>query len=265
MAISMSAPDPQRTAITCYDLSAGGRPAAWRLPADQTCANAARAHVQGTLTPMGLSDDLIHSAATVAGELAANAFVHVLSAQPIYVGGPGLPELWIHLGEDTETRLVVSVFDADRRHEPILRAPTEVEETGRGMRIVAALSAQWGCRLSRARVGPEHVAGKAVWAALPLPADVGRRIRRGPSPTDAAEVIRAALADRGIRRVHRSGDGRLQVLSVRAGLTVWVGETIYWRRDHGGYTHRRLNDLSDAIEHIVARHEALALSPDGHA
>jgi hypothetical protein len=86
------------------------------------------------------------------------------------------------------------------------------------------------------------------------------RVRREPTPPAAAEFVQAALACRGIRRVHRKGDGRLQVISVSAGLTIWVGETVYWRDGNGGYTHHRLSDLCDAIEHIVAHHEVLAQS-----
>jgi hypothetical protein len=117
--------------------------------------------------------------------------------------------------------------------------------------------------MSRSRVGLENVWGKAVWPAASLPAGRAQPGRRTLSPPDAAELVRAAMADRGIHRVHRDGDGHLQVLSVRAGLTVWVGETIYWRGDNDGYIHHRLCDLVDAVESIVARHEVLAFSPDG--
>jgi anti-sigma regulatory factor (Ser/Thr protein kinase) len=259
----MDAPDPQRAGMFLRGHSAGGGSVAWRLPGDRTCASAARDHVRQTLTPTGMPEELIHSAATVASELAANAFVHALGARPIYVAAPGLPELWMHLIQHPEARLVVSVFDANPRHEPVLRKPTDMQESGRGMRIVAALSSRWGWQLSRSRVGPEHVPGKAVWAALPLPPPHAMPVSCTLSPTDAAEFVGAALAGRGIHRVHRSGDCRLQVLSVRAGLTVWVGETIYWQGDGGGHIHHPLCDLFDAVESIIARHEVLALRPDG--
>jgi hypothetical protein len=265
----MSTLAPETTAITPDDPHTDRRPTAWRLPADQTCANAARAHVRETLTAMALPGDLVYAAVTVASELAANALTHTVGAQRSdAVMGP--PELWLHLVEHPEPRLVVSVFDADRHRVPTLDEPGALTESGRGMQIVAALSAHWGCRLTRSRVGPWHLPGKAIWAALPLPVGWTRARPTLPklTPLVAADTLYAALTARGIDRIYRRGDGRLQVISVRTGLTVWVAETIHWRNDNGGYVHRHLDDVSDAVEHIVARHETLGLprpaSPAAH-
>jgi hypothetical protein len=213
------------------------------------------------LAALGLPGDLIHAAATVAGELAANAFSHALDAQQRHAVLPGLPELWIHLGEHPEPHLVISVFDADRDHEPSMAPPAALEESGRCSRIGAAVSAQRGCHPTRSRLGPWHVPGKAMWVALPLPAawPPSHPALPRPTPQAAAELLHTELESRGIGPVYRNGDSRLQVISVRAGLTVWVGQTIHWQNDTGGYTHRHLSDVSDAVEYIIARHEALGL------
>jgi hypothetical protein len=179
---------------------------------------------------------------------------------------PVAVELWLHLVEHPESRLVVSVFDADWDRLPTPGDAEALSESGRGLQIVAALSAQWGCRPTRSRLGPWHVPGKAVWAALPLPAawKQNRPTRHRPTPPATAKALYAALAARGIDRMYRNGDDRLQVISVRTGLTVWVAESIRWRDENGGYIHRDLSDVGDAVEYIVVRHETLGLRRPAH-
>lgn len=251
----------ETTAISPDDARAIDRPAAWRLPVDQTCANAARTLVRTRLTAMALPDDFVNVAMTVASELTANAWTHVVDGPRSDAAAPVPPELWLHLVEFAEPRLVVSVFDTDRHRLPGPQEPGVLAESGRGLQVVAALSAQWGCRPSRSRLGPWHLPGKTVWATLPLPTawTRARPARRSPTPPEMADVLAGGLAARGIDRLYRQGDARLQVISVGAGLTVWVAKTIHWRDSSGGYTHRHLADVDDAIEDIVARHETLGL------
>jgi hypothetical protein len=201
---------------------------------------------------MELPDDFVEAALTAASELAANAAAHVLS--PVTAG---LPELWLHFAQCPGPRLVVSVFDTDRGHRPTLADPTELEESGRGLRIVAALSAEWGTRLTRSRLGPWHVAGKAVWAALALPKTRVPLTSPAPTPYIAAELLHAALTARGIDHLYRHRDDQLQVISVRSGLTVWVGETFSWRDGDGRYITQPLGDITHVTEQIVERYEQL--------
>jgi hypothetical protein len=223
-----------------------------RLPPDASCAATARSLIRVTLTALELPDDFIHAVQAVAGELAANAITHA----PV----PALPELWTHLARFPEPRLVVSIFDTDSDHEPGLIAPND---SRRGLRIVAALSVACGTRLTRSRIGPRNIPGKAVWAALNLPAtgSPAPPLTTGqPSPHAAAELLHATLSARGIGHIYRRCDDRLQVISVRAGLTIWVGETFSWQADAGQYVHQPLCDIADVTEKIVDRYERLGRS-----
>jgi anti-sigma regulatory factor (Ser/Thr protein kinase) len=263
LVITMSILTTDATTMTDIppDIRADTSWAAWRLPPDDRCSEAARSLVRQTLTAMRLPDDLIHAAATIADELAVNAYVHVLGGRPVPAAAvtPGMPELWLHLIEYGQPYLVISVFDADREHSPTARAPQLTEESGRGIQIVGALSAEWGCRLARSRVGPWHAPGKTVWAAIALPTLPygGTRARRGTSPLVAAERLHAELAARGIDRMYRNGDDRLQVISVRSGLTVWIADTISWQDGSGHYLHRDLWNVAETAEKVIEVHEHL--------
>lgn len=99
-------------------------------------------------------------AALVVNELAANAVRHV--ARPFTLA------LAI-----TPSRTLVAVSDPSR-DEPVLRPPRGVQATnGRGIRLVAGLSQDWGVRLV-------HLHGKTVWAALPGPGPAVPRCRSAP-------------------------------------------------------------------------------------
>jgi anti-sigma regulatory factor (Ser/Thr protein kinase) len=54
-------------------------------------------------------------------------------------------------------QVMIHVWDPDRRR-PVSRAAWPDEETGRGLLLVDALSARWGC------YSPDGHAGKIVWA-----------------------------------------------------------------------------------------------------
>jgi anti-sigma regulatory factor (Ser/Thr protein kinase) len=101
--------------------------------------------------------DLRDDAETVVSELATNAFLHSTAgkhAPPAWDSGPALIRLWL-LGN--VSRLVIVVWDMIRR-PPVPARAAELDEHGRGLLLVSALSSRWGYY--------EHpgTAGKFTWA-----------------------------------------------------------------------------------------------------
>lgn len=176
---------------------------AWALPADATCATAARQVFRDAVSEVGLEPDLLDDCVLMASELAANTLharavagtggggdrlVSVapdMGGEPMPSAGPvpqtpraGCPELWLYLrGLGSRRELVCKVFDGYRgwRHGPApsaSRIPVQGVQavTGRGLQIVQELSrGRWGHHPTRARLGGRGVRGKAVWFAVPAP------------------------------------------------------------------------------------------------
>ncbi len=103
---------------------------------------------------------LTEDAEMVVSELVTNAVRHGLSDLRSFA-----PTLQLVLLKH-ERRLVVVVTDPGDQ-VPALSERGDFAETGRGLRIVAALSGAWGW-------APLVTGGKAVWAAFDLPATVAR-------------------------------------------------------------------------------------------
>jgi two-component sensor histidine kinase len=97
----------------------------------------------------GAVDDVI----LVASELVGNAILHTSADDDLDVS-------W-----DVESDCVTITVRDDSDAEPLLRRANETDTHGRGLTIVAALSADWGV----AHTGR----GKRVWAQIPLPGDGG--------------------------------------------------------------------------------------------
>ena len=252
-------------------LSSGGcfvRP----LPIDTTCAAAARRFFREALSSLAIPSGLVHDGITMASELAANT----LHAQRNTAHGairqrpaPGIPEIWLYLRGTGRTReLVCKVFDTERGWsvgaEPgMSKAPLD-SVSGRGLQVVAGLSAgQWGCHLTRSRLGNWKVPGKAVWFALrippaALPDHVGRSRY---SPDWLIDELEDMLADRGLSAgIVRADLDAISVLSISQHLTVWRhGGTVSWRSPSGRYRKMDLSDLVDVAEHIVCAHEEAAV------
>jgi hypothetical protein len=251
-------------------LSTGGcfaRP----LPIDSTCASAARRYFREAVSSLTLPSGLVHDGVTMASELAANTLhAHRNAARSSlrHKGMAGIPEIWLYLRGTGRTReLVCKVFDTERGWSAgsapgMTKAPVD-SVSGRGLQVVAGLSAgQWGCHLSRSRLGNWKVPGKAVWFALRIPpaALPDHFGRPRYSPEALTDELEAMLADRGLAGgIVRADMDDLSVLSLSQHLTVWRhGEVVSWRAPSGLYQQREISDLVDVVEQIVCAHEEAA-------
>jgi hypothetical protein len=250
---------------------AGGGCFARSLPADATCAAAARRFFREAVSSLGVPSGLVHDGVTMASELAANT-LHVQHyagpGAPRQLGPAGAPEIWVYLrGYGRTCELVCKVFDSQRDWKAgpaqgMDKAPAD-SVSGRGLQVVAALSAgQWGCHATVSRLGSWKVPGKAVWFALrippsALPAHTGRpRL----NPDWLVDELEAMLADRGLAAtLVRADADQISVLSISRHLTVWRhGPCVSWRTSSGRYRQMELADLVEAAEQIVCAHEEAA-------
>jgi len=263
---------PERTGRLAEAGLPGGGCFVRPLPVDTTCASAARRFFREALSSLSIPTGLLHDGVTMASELAANT-LHAhrnagfgLARQR---AAGGIPEIWVYLRGSGRTReLVCKVFDTERSwtgraDRGMGKAPLD-SISGRGLQVVAGLSAgQWGCHLSRSRIGSWKVPGKAVWFALRIPPaalpDYVGRARY--SPEWLIDELETMLAERGLSssivRADREG---ISVLSISRHLTVWRhGGTVSWRAPAGQYQRMDLADLIDVTEQIVCAHEETAL------
>jgi hypothetical protein len=250
----------------------GGGCFARPLPADPTCGAAARRFFREALSSLALPSGLIHDGVTMASELAANT-LHAYRNQSEgsrRQRAAGAPEIWLYLRGTGRTReLVCKVFDTERSwtvgaDRGMSRAPLD-SVSGRGLQVVAGLSAgQWGCHLTRSRLGSWRVPGKAVWFALRIPpATLPDHIGRPRySPDWLVDELETMLAERGPSGsiVRGDADG-MTVLSISRHLTVWRhGGAVSWRTPSGQYRQMDLADLVEVCEQIVCAHEQAAIS-----
>lgn len=136
------------------------------LPQGPRCAAQARSVLVSTMTELGLPRVRVEDGELAVSELATNAHQHAGhdgSADPIVAA-----ELWVWARTFPVPQLVVSVFDADRAAVPRIASAGLLEEHGKGIGIVAAVSACWGTHPSRCRLGNWPVTGKVTWFALSL-------------------------------------------------------------------------------------------------
>ncbi|MGY1455536.1 ATP-binding protein [Streptomyces sp. SS8] len=133
-----------------------------------------RLTVREQLGLWGLTD-LVGDVEVVAGELAANVVRHV--------------------GQDTAATLVLAVGDGRLRLEahdgshvvPAIRRPGDYDENGRGLRLLAALVADWGTLLT--------ASGKVIWCEFPLGTNEEcQRLRRAASTLEVYGRISGRLA-----------------------------------------------------------------------
>ena len=143
-----------------------GAGAAWphqsflELGALPTAAPCARLHTTLVLWEWDL-DALVHTAALVVSELVSNAVQssrELTSSRFAGQWAPGTPPVRVWLSAD-ERRLVIQVWDGSDL--PPVPRPVEPEaDSGRGLLLVGALSAEWGCYT------PEKSSGKVVWSVV---------------------------------------------------------------------------------------------------
>lgn len=121
------------------------------LPPELASVTRARHYVRDTLTAFGVPD-CADDAQLAVSELIANAVKHARTP------------LALELAADDDS-LTVTVTDGERELAPQVQQH-ELAESGRGLRIVAAVASEWG-------VEPRGD-GKALWFQLPLRKPRGR-------------------------------------------------------------------------------------------
>jgi hypothetical protein len=130
------------------------------LGALPTAAPCARLHTTLVLWEWDLGT-LVRAAGLVVSELVSNAVQASLELTGSRFAGlwtPGTPPVRMWLSADDQ-RVVIQVWDGSDR--PPVPQPVDPEaDSGRGLLLVGALSAEWGCYT------PEKSSGKVVWAVV---------------------------------------------------------------------------------------------------
>ncbi|MDF3147449.1 MULTISPECIES: ATP-binding protein [unclassified Streptomyces] len=151
----LTRPEPPRTSP---------RSAALRLVgAEQGCCQA-RDFVRRTLGDWAL-DHCSADALMVVTELAANAVLHAAPHSAPHPLAAGEPEIWLRLSLRRPAHLVCAVTDPSDNPPVYPHTSDPLDEHGRGLRIIDALSEHWGWT----RRQPN---GKTVWAMLPTGSQV---------------------------------------------------------------------------------------------
>lgn len=146
------APTEDRTSPLAAAAPSAPTTAALRLSGTGPGCAQARAFTERTLAAWQL-DGCVDDALTIVSELVANALTH---ARP---DPAAETEVWLKLTLRT-AHLVCAVTDPDTA-VPTCRPTTDaLDENGRGLRIVDALSEHWGWTRRALK-------GKTVWAMLP--------------------------------------------------------------------------------------------------
>jgi hypothetical protein len=135
----------------------------WDVPSAVACplsrgpqsARQARRLTRNTLRDWGLCS-LAEDAETIVGEFVANAVTHAASLAA--ANSKAAPDnLGLRLLRRTGEVMCAVLDPSDMA--PVLKAPAGIEEAGRGLQMVDALSDVWGW-------SPMAGRGKAVWAIL---------------------------------------------------------------------------------------------------
>ena len=111
--------------------SAARAEATWTFPADATSVPEARHRVADELERWGLDEDDVDAGLLVATELVTNAVEH----------GTGPLDVHVRPSQDCLCIEVTTAMSTDR---PRLLDPSPGTSTGRGLRVVEALSRSWG-------------------------------------------------------------------------------------------------------------------------
>lgn len=134
------------------------------LPSAPSATRAARLHAEDVLRAWRVPSGAMGDALVIVDELVTNAVRH---ADPQPPGGQepfagpegGVRGCALNL-QLVPGNLLIVVHDHDRR-PPVLHKPSDDAESGRGLLLVAGLSADWGYAF------PSRAPGKFVWARVP--------------------------------------------------------------------------------------------------
>ena len=127
-----------------------------RFAPSEEAVGAARRFVAGMI--VDARPDVQDSVSLMVSELSTNALVHAASGFDVFV-------------ERSDLTVFVSVSDRGDG-APVLRSPESSEPHGRGLRIVEALSDEWG-------ISSESDQGKTVWFRISLQPSRMRGLARG--------------------------------------------------------------------------------------
>lgn len=124
------------------------------LPCVPESVGRARALVSSVLAAWGIQGDVADSGELVVSELVTNAVTHTTTKTTKVI-----------IERRGETSVCIGV--SDRSHAaPYVKSPAADVTSGRGLRLVGALSARWGYETDRW--------GKVTWAVIAAPARRGR-------------------------------------------------------------------------------------------
>ncbi|KUL30359.1 regulator [Streptomyces regalis] len=133
------------------------------VDAEQGCGQA-RDFVRRALGDWAL-DHCSADALMVVTELAANAVLHAAPHATARSSAAGEPEIWLKLSLRRPAHLVCAVTDPSDSPPVYPHTSDPLDEHGRGLRIIDALSEHWGWTR-------RQPFGKTVWAMLPTGREV---------------------------------------------------------------------------------------------
>lgn len=162
------------------------------LATTPTAPSVARLHTRRVLSAWGVAAADVDNVELVVSELVTNAARHASPPhnRPTYIELAGVERLSLTL-RFVPAGIVVEVFDRDP-HAPRLIRPTPLDEHGRGLSIVARLSARCG---SIPVYDHGHVSGKIVWSLVRRGGTLRRRAR--PLPARTSERVPAGIGAAG--------------------------------------------------------------------
>ncbi|HLJ98583.1 MAG TPA: hypothetical protein VKU39_01615 [Streptosporangiaceae bacterium] len=272
----------------------------WALPPDETCAGEARRIFRRAVGGLALDAGVFDDALLMASELAANTLHATEAARTAVDADPGgegdgtsprtspctspRAELWLYLrGVGMTRELVCKVFDSYRgwlNGPPPEELTVDMDERGRGLRIVSELSAgRWGYHPTRGRLGTWRLRGKAVWFAVPAPmahprlADVtglrtytqsvdvtADRMLARMTPRGAARELSEMLRERGFGKsaytISEEPEDETTVLTFRHGTLLWCRPGSVTLTTPSGHWERwGCVDLIEVVEQAIRYHE----------
>ncbi|MCW2937964.1 MAG: putative anti-sigma regulatory factor, serine/threonine protein kinase [Actinomycetia bacterium] len=223
-----------------------------QLPPDTSSAPLARSRLANAMSQLRFPSTTIDDGMIGLGEVIANAIEHCPVQRRADPYTP--PELWLWSRTQPQRELIVSVFDTCRDATPQIRVADLLDEHGKGLAMLAAVSQGWGHHPTRSRLSPRRTPGKRVWFALPLP-DTWPDPRQTFPPARTAHWLHTLLDARSITGIIRNDRNGVSLLSIRADLSIWIYPDHFTVNADGSSTTRPLTDLHDLAEGVVARFE----------